>query len=505
MTTLAESFLADLDDLSDDGDDYDEDAARAEGGEAMAIGDGEDEVDDLEALANDSLEAVARLRDSPKLQGVLKNVEVELAKGEVTQVRTGPIEEDATYQLIVDCNSLSVDIENELVVIHNYIRDKYRPKFPELESLVLHPVDYARVVKAIGNEMDMTLVDLEGILPSATIMVVSVTGSTTNGQALGQEELDKAVGACDVVLELDAARGRLMTFVESRMASTAPNLSAVLGTQVAAQLMGTAGGLISLSKMPACNVQVLGSKRKTLAGMSSASAKLAGELHAGFVFQCDLIQKETPPALRPKVARLVGSKCTLMARVDAYGEDPTGSTGQKMLEEMRKKVEKMQDPGPAKTVKPLPKPDMEQKKRRGGRRLRKMKERYGLSDMRKAANRLGFNQPEEDFGLEGEGMGMLGGSSGGSGAIRMAAAAEHAKTLARAAKKYEKKRYGSNSNVVSGLSSSMTAFTPIQGIELAATPMNGASTDGTSGTDSVFSDLRGFKSVAQGLPPQQRK
>ena len=41
-----------------------------------------------------------------------------------------------------------------------------RAKFPELESLVHHPIDYARVVKAIGNEMDITLIDtLEDILP----------------------------------------------------------------------------------------------------------------------------------------------------------------------------------------------------------------------------------------------------------------------------------------------------------------------------------------------------
>ena len=40
-----------------------------------------------------------------------------------------------------------------------------RPKFPELESLVHHPMDYARVVQKIGNEMDMTLIDLEDILP----------------------------------------------------------------------------------------------------------------------------------------------------------------------------------------------------------------------------------------------------------------------------------------------------------------------------------------------------
>lgn len=60
--------------------------------------------------------------------------------------------------------------------------------------------------------------------------------------------------------------------------------------------------------------------------------------------------------------------------------------------EMKKKVDKWQEPAPAKQHKVLPVPDMEPKKRRGGRRFRKMKERYGLTDMRKAANRSAYLQ-----------------------------------------------------------------------------------------------------------------
>jgi hypothetical protein len=56
-------------------------------------------------------------------------------------------------------------------------------------------------------------------------------------------------------------------------------------------------------------------------------------------------------------------------------------TGQKFKGEMSAKIEKWQEPPPAKTSKPLPAPDAEVKKRRGGRRLRKMKERYGLTDV----------------------------------------------------------------------------------------------------------------------------
>ncbi|KAI9195271.1 hypothetical protein LWI28_013423 [Acer negundo] len=58
---------------------------------------------------------------------------------------------DNDYQLIVDCNTLSVDFDNEIVAVHNFIRDKYRLKFPELESIVRHSIDYAGVVKKIGN------------------------------------------------------------------------------------------------------------------------------------------------------------------------------------------------------------------------------------------------------------------------------------------------------------------------------------------------------------------
>jgi hypothetical protein len=56
-------------------------------------------------------------------------------------------------------------------------------------------------------------------------------------------------------------------------------------------------------------------------------------------------------------------------------------TGHKFRGDMAAKIEKWQEPPPAKTSKPLPAPDAEIKKRRGGRRLRKMKERYGLTDV----------------------------------------------------------------------------------------------------------------------------
>ena len=43
--------------------------------------------------------------------------------------------------------------------------------------------------QAIGNEMDVTLVDLDRLLPPATVMVVTVTATTTSGKPLSEEDL----------------------------------------------------------------------------------------------------------------------------------------------------------------------------------------------------------------------------------------------------------------------------------------------------------------------------
>jgi len=518
MATLADSFLADLEDLSDDEAPEDEPGfggggggRGGAGGDARGFhnrregmrpdGDGGGGGDDMETMDFDSLDAVAKLVGSARYQHVVQQVDEALAADRAAGGASGPADlgvvDEGAYQLIVDCNSLSVDIDNEIQIVHNFIRDKYRLKFPELESLVMHPIDYARVIKAIGNEMDMTLVELDGVLPSATIMVVSVTGSTTNGHPLSPEDLDTTFAACDRAMQLDADKRKLVTLVELRMDRTAPNLSAVLGPEVAARLMGVAGGLVALSKMPACNVQVLGAKRKTTAGFSNAAAVKAGDLHAGFIFQCDTIQRKTPPPLRTRAARLVGGKCTLMARVDAFGQDPTGEMGRKMHAEVLQKIEKWQEPPPAKTNKPLPIPGGEAKKRRGGKRQRAMKERFGNSDMRKSANRVGFNVAEEEFGFTGEGMGTLGTSAGAaaaSGKLRVAAKA----TKLRLGKKDQQTlaKYGASGGATNGMSSSL-AFTPIQGIEL-ANP-NKEPERQSSGTDSVFSEFRGFKTVQRQL------
>ncbi|KAL9668533.1 hypothetical protein QQ045_006067 [Rhodiola kirilowii] len=470
MPTLADSFLADLGELSDneiddvpnevvDADEMDEDV------------DGELAV--IEALNYDDLDSVSKLQKNPRYTTIMQKVEEALQKDT----------NDPEYQLIVECNTLSVDIETEIVIIHNFIRNNYRLKFPELESLVHHPIDYARVVKKIGNETDLTLVDLEGILPSAIIMVVSITASTTSGKPLQEVNLQKTIDACDRALALDEAKKKVLDFVESRMGYIAPNLSAIVGSAVAAKLMGTAGGLSSLAKMPACNVQLLGAKKKNLAGFSTATS----QLRIGYIEQTEIFQM-TPPLLAMRACRLVAAKSTLAARVDSTCGDPTGKTGRNLKEEIQNKIAKWQEPPPAKQPKPLPVPDSEPKKKRGGRRLRKMKEKYAITHLMKLANRMQFGIPEESSlgdGL-GEGYGMLG--QAGYGKLRVSSVGQ-SKLAAKVAKKFKQRSYGATSGLTSSL-----AFTPVQGIEL-SNPQAHGSLLGRVTQSTYFSEIGPFSKI----------
>lgn len=274
--SLADELLADLEEAAEEGD--------------VDFRDNEDGIEEAmettSSLDTDSksVKSVAKLKDSKQLNDVLSGIE---KFGNQTRDRVfGPVEVDPEYQLIVEANNLTAEIDNEVNIIHKYVRDLYVKRFPELESLVPNALDYIRTVELLGNDLEASKVDLTDILPPATKMVVSVTASTTQGEKLEEDEIERLMEACQTVTDLLDAKFKIFQYVESRMTFIAPNLSIIVGASTAAKLMGSAGGLTSLSKMPACNVLLLGSQKKTLSGFSSAAILP----HTGHIYFSEFLQ-----------------------------------------------------------------------------------------------------------------------------------------------------------------------------------------------------------------------
>lgn len=485
MASLAEQFLDDLESSDNDRNADAEDGTASE--EAAPAGNPSD--GDVEMTPREDGQGPSETELQKRLDAVLLRVakyeKLPASESEVSsaEMRT---DDDSEYAFVVKCIQIVAEIEAQVGALYRRLRDVYSIRFPELETLILNPLDYGRIVRLAGNAEDFAKVDLASILPSGTVITVQVTASSTAGRLLSQSEAEQAHFLSTSLLKMDKAKSTILSYVESRAAYMAPNLTVVVGGAVAATLLGLAGGICELAYMPSCNLKVLGKPKRTLQGASSQTVKL----HQGVVFTCPLVAN-LPPALRAKGGDVVAGKATLAARVDASGEKRDGSVGRSLKEQLEKKFETWQEPPPAKTLKPLPVPGEQKRRHRGGKRARKEKERLGLTDVRKLANRVKFGEAEEVYGndLEHEGFGML----GAEGSRRLRVQTKKTDTLSVAAtRKLSKQRRRERKRDAAALGAATSlAFTPVQGIELGAmTPAPGGvglgSMDAHDGTKSNY-------------------
>ncbi|KIP09209.1 hypothetical protein PHLGIDRAFT_29183 [Phlebiopsis gigantea 11061_1 CR5-6] len=501
MSAFADELLADLEGLSEGEEDYKEDESeqQAEAGPSSGLkrkapsdedddmSEGEDggaedqktaigslvleggikpaeeldaeEVQRMELGDVEDVRKVAKLYGSKRMNDICKEIDKYQANPSTPEQMSLPTHSNPEYNLIVQANNLSVDVDNEILVVHKFIRDHYATKFPELEQLVPDPQMYIQAVRAMGNAEDPTKVNLNAVLPAAIVMSVMITSTTTTGHPLPDAEWEAVQHACDLSDKLEEVRKKIFMYVSSRMNVLAPNLSAIVGTTTAAKLLGVAGGLSGLAKMPACNVHLLGAQKKIAAGFSSATQRR----HTGFVFQSELLQI-TPPEYQMKVQRTVGAKCALAARMDLERQRRDGNYGSGLREIIEKRIDRLAAPPPSKIIKALPVPNDGPKKRRGGKRARKAKEAYAQTELRKMQNRMVFGEAEEEVGAfdQTKGLGMI-----GTGKVR--AGAGEAKSRAKMSKANKLRTAAltraAQSAPTSGTATSLTV-TPVQGFEL---------------------------------------
>ena len=260
------------------------------------------------------------------------------------------------------------------------------------------------------------------------------------------------------------------------MTLLAPNLSALVGTRVATKLIGVTGGLSSFSKIPSCNIHLLGASKTGTSGLSSIHG--GSTRFSGYLAQCSLVA-QTPEEYRMQALRMVSAKASLAARMDlnsSSAHTATGQYGASLSEEISRKIEKLMEPPPAKLIKALPVPsEGGRKQRRGGRRARKFREMHGLTEMRKMQNRVEFGKEEEEAGAFDETMGLGMIHTKASGKVRATMA--NASSKARMSKANKERLATLNrptlslQNSAPSLSStsgtaSSLSFTPVQGIEL---------------------------------------
>ena len=507
MATLEQELLADFADSGDeDVADLENDFAggdfgspEAENGEDEEMVDEEAEYAEKEGRKKEK--GPADIRNAQTLMANLEPVlqQIDEVKDKMEEMMDGEsIEDNPEYQLLKEANEFSTQIDGETQAVHKFIRDNYSLRFPYLEELVKNPVDYAKTVAILGNRPlddikniaqdadNIVGVPLKSILDAPSLMVITVEATRASGRELQDIELAAVMTACKLLLSLDKSKHILTEYVQSRMSVFAPNLTELIGSLTAAQLINYAGGLAGLAKTPACNIAPLGSNKASGLGLATN----IGIRHQGFLYHSPILE-QIRPDLKKQGLRIVSAKVILAARVDMVHQAPDGSTGRQLKDECERRLDKLTEIPANKGVRALPAPDDKPARKRGGRRARKAKEATAMTEIRKAQNRMAFGKEEKEvgYGDSTKGMGMVGATDTG----RLRAQQIDPKTRAKLSKKNpgwggdttlgaasSLKSFGAGGTATSlraqglrtggvglqGSGMSSVAFTPVQGLEL---------------------------------------
>ena len=99
------------------------------------------------------MQDVAKLFNSARLRNVLDKIDHFSGLIRKAEDIQGPVEADPEYLLIVEANNIAAEVDDEIGVLHKFGKDKYSKRFPELETLVVQPLEYLLTAKELKNRV----------------------------------------------------------------------------------------------------------------------------------------------------------------------------------------------------------------------------------------------------------------------------------------------------------------------------------------------------------------
>jgi U4/U6 small nuclear ribonucleoprotein PRP31 len=352
-----------------------------------------------------------------------------------------PLLEKANKYIIV----LNKYISEDVIIL----KDLYSIYFQELPTIVTNNYEYVKSIKVIEeNKQLLKRESKTGIkqlsqelsfLPNNVLMALTFMLTSSNVMKINSEEKSLEIKKeYTKILDLYQKKTTLLNFISNNMKYLAPNLTLLLGAEIAAKLVTEAGGLNELARTPSGNILNMGRHELNLEGFSTMN-----RFNNGYLTELKEY-KDSVDSMKIKVLRRYSNKTALAARKDAFLNINKNRNNEKYGDEMKKliaeKVEKIKNDIQPILKKPLPRPDDKPSRKRGGKRVRGIKKKFELTEVRKLKNRMKFGEPEAEYRDTGKGFGMLG--IGGIGSTLRLNINKSNKIITKKQKMYDKK-YGS--------------------------------------------------------------
>ncbi|XP_074564186.1 putative nucleolar protein 5-2 [Curcuma longa] len=229
---------------------------------------------------------------------------------------------DKVDTMIIQAIGLLDDLDKELNTYAMRVREWYGWHFPELAKIVQDNIQYAKVVKLMGNRTNAVSLDFSEILSEENEAELKEAAVISMGTEVSDLDLLNIKELCDQVLALSEYRAQLYDYLKSRMNTIAPNLTALVGELVGARLIAHGGSLLNLAKQPGSTVQILGAEKALFRALKTKHATPK----YGLIFHASLVG-QAAPKIKGKISRSLAAKTALAIRYDALGDGQDNSMG----------------------------------------------------------------------------------------------------------------------------------------------------------------------------------
>jgi nucleolar protein 56 len=234
-----------------------------------------------------------------------------------------------TDNMIIQSSSLLDQIENDINIFSMTVKEWYSWYFPELIKIINDNYIYTLVVKFIGNKKNLNVSKAKelGILllneeKGFKILEFSKTSSGSDISFLDLIIIEKI--ATKVILMFEF-KNRLNKYLNKKINLIVPNLSALIGENLAAKLITKAGSLKNLAKFPSSTIQMLGAEKALFRSLK----KKTKTPKYGILFNASLVAK-IQPMDKGKISRYLANKCCLAIKIDYFSNNWTNIYGKKL-------------------------------------------------------------------------------------------------------------------------------------------------------------------------------
>jgi len=240
--------------------------------------------------------------------------------------------------MIIQAINLIDQLDKDVNTFSMRIREWYSYHFPELVKIVPDNNMFAKVVRIVKNRKELTdeIVEQleEVVMDSAKAQAIMDASKSSMGMDISPIDLINIQLFASRVVDMFEYRKQLHEYLHSKINQVAPNLSSLIGDQVAARLISHAGSLTNLAKSPASTIQILGAEKALFRALKTKS----NTPKYGLIFHSSFIGRAAT-SNKGRISRYLANKCAIASRIDCFAEIPTNVFGnclQKQVEDRLK-------------------------------------------------------------------------------------------------------------------------------------------------------------------------